>query len=171
MPTYVQIPAIALGLLLLLIMGFQDLRARYVKTDWMYIIILVCGIFSGGAWLEKLFCLLFVPAALIGVAYLRESKKAKREGRQPSIGDSIKQIGGADINLVGVVGFLVGPFVMAISILLCVLLGVPFLFNPNLGMKDADNSGFLNRKLPLVMLEAISLTLFYGFIWTLSAMK
>lgn len=170
----IQVGTMVLGILSLWVLGYQDLRYRRVDHEWLYLIILGCGIFSGGNWIEKIFCLIVVPAVLLGVAYLREKKKLKKKGETPTFALAISQIGGADLKTISVVGFMSGSFMLALSIILSLLLGIPFFLRETLGMKSGKNEEVktdISGKLPLVFLLAVSLTIVYAALWIIAALK
>ena len=165
---YTQVFAMAIGLLALAIMGIQDLKYRRVEHEWLYLIVLICGLFSGGSWAEKIFCLIVIPAMLLLIAYFREKKRLKRNGENPCLALAIKQIGGGDLKLIGCTGFLAGPFILAAGILLSLPLCIPFLKNKTLGMEDPAADEVDSGKIPLFTVLAAALIIVYVILFAIS---
>lgn len=166
MASYIHTLAMLFGLLALAVMGFLDLRFRRIDHEWLYIIVLVCGLFSGGSWIEKIFCLLIVPGVLLWVAYSKEKKRLKREGQPTETALAINQIGGGDLKLIACAGFLAGPFLLAAGILLSIPCSIPFIRNKTLGMDKTLKEDISNGAIPLFTVLSFSLIVVYVVLLT-----
>lgn len=129
-----QILPVIIGLLALLAIGYLDLRTRRVTWEWLYIIILLCGFFTGGNLIVKTICTILGPLLLVLCAYFMAWIKNKKIGQQTMMQAALQYIGGADLKTIAVVTFWLGPDIMIFILPVCILFSTPFAVKPGMGL-------------------------------------
>lgn len=153
-----EIISIFVGIAALLIIGFQDLRTRHVTWEWLYIVIILCGIIAGGNLLVKAICAIAGSALLLLCAYIVALLKNKGAGKETAIEAALNYIGGADLKTIAVTAFLLGPEIMVWVMLMSILFSVPFTVKPQMGMSESAKSAedVSERAIPFCCATALS---------------
>ena len=128
-PTII-ITAEILCLIALCYIGFCDLRYRLVEHEIAYILMLVCGIFTGTSFTDKAIGLLGLPIIMIVCALILSKIKNV---------ECTSLIGGADIKTIAATGFAYGPYALLFALFLSVFEAIPFIKHPKLWMKDKNS--------------------------------
>lgn len=168
MPEYTPVIALVIGLIALAVIGIQDLRYRRVDWEWLYVVIIVCGLFTGGSWIEKIAYMIIFPTLLFAGSYLFAKKRAKKTGEKASVELALSYFGGADLKIVASTGFMMGPMPLAITMVLAIILSIPFLFFPSLGLKNKEDTPERHRT-PFGTAVALSAILFYAVMFGITA--
>lgn len=160
--------AYIIGFLAILILGVLDLRYREISWQWLYIVIIACGLFTDGQWWVKLICLIVLPLILMECAVILARRKAKKATKKAGltfskkdvpIKDAFQYYGGADMLTIASVGFFAGPYWLAAGVVIGILVcSVPFLLKPTMGMKrELAASDDFEKSLPFCFLLAVGM--------------
>ena len=154
---FVQYIAIAIAFVVIAALAVLDLLYREIKPEWLYAILLVCGLVTDAGLVEKLLCLIGIPLALI----LSAAVIGKRKGLEPT-----DVVGGADIKTMACIGFVFGIRVLAASSVLSIVFAIPFIMEQSL---HRDEPG--NRAVPFCTTMALGVLCTYSIAFSISFMR
>ena len=150
-----QFIALAVAFVVVAALGVLDLLYREIRAEWMYVVLLVCGLATDVPIDEKIFCLVGIPVMLFICALVL----GNRRGLEPT-----DIVGGADIKSIACLGFVFGIRVIAISAILSLLLAAPFAFDP--AQYESDNRG--KRMIPFCTTMAGGILITYALSYAYS---
>ena len=162
--------AYIIGSLAIATLGILDLRRREITWQWLYIIILLCGLFTDGQWWIKLICLIVVPLILMECATIMARRKAKKEAKKAGapfdpkavpLKEAFSYYGGADMLTIASVGFFAGPYWLAAGVVIGILIcGLPFILRPKMGLKkELAEADSFEGSVPFCFLLAVGMVI------------